>query len=199
MSDDLIEKAETALADGNGNAYLYAGLLRKAITEVKRLQAQAANWKEAAEVHHECRMAAAEQLSTKEAEITSWIADRDQWIARYEDASDELAKWRQIAIDERCKAIMLLEKLKDVANNPDWQTRGLSLTHDEYMRQAAKELDLQISQEAGYLDRLEKEFLDLYPYAEIGWSQHGYPIEFSEEERQEARDALDKIRAGGQP
>jgi len=36
MSDDLIERAENALADGNGNSYLYAGLLREAINEVKR-------------------------------------------------------------------------------------------------------------------------------------------------------------------
>lgn len=59
----------------------------------------------------------------------------------------ELAKWQEIAIEERCKAIMLIEKLKDVANNADWQTRGLSLEHDEYMQQAARELGIHSARE----------------------------------------------------
>lgn len=52
----------------------------------------------------------------------------------------EVEKCRAMAIDERCKVIMLLEKLKDAANNSDWQTRGLSKTYDEYMEQAESEL-----------------------------------------------------------
>lgn len=59
---------------------------------------------------------------------------------------NEVDKWRHIAIDERCKAIMLIEKLKDVANanNPDWQTRGLSMRYEEYMQQATDELGIDI-------------------------------------------------------
>jgi len=49
-------------------------------------------------------------------------------------------KLLEIAIDERCKVIMLIEKLKDVANNPDWETRGLSKTDEEYMDQATEEI-----------------------------------------------------------
>jgi type III secretion system FlhB-like substrate exporter len=99
----------------------------------------------------------------------------------------ELAKWQDIAIEERCKAIMLMEKLKDVANNPDWQTRGLSLTHDEYMQQAAKELGIQISQDAAYVARLEKEFL---ASETAFWQSVGEVKEASAK----AREALEKIR-----
>lgn len=56
------------------------------------------------------------------------------------DMEAEAARWQAVATEERCKVIMLIEKLKDVANNPDWQTRGLSKTHDEYIKQAAEEL-----------------------------------------------------------
>jgi len=58
-------------------------------------------------------------------------------------ATDEIAKLREIAVSERCKVIMLIEKLKDVANNSDWQTRGLSKTFDEYRQQSIEELRMQ--------------------------------------------------------
>jgi len=55
----------------------------------------------------------------------------------------EIEKWQHVAIEERCKVIMLIEKLKDIANNPTtWQSRGLSKTHSEYMEQAANELGI---------------------------------------------------------
>ena len=61
-------------------------------------------------------------------------------IAECKRQQAEAARWQAVATEERCKVIMLIEKLKDVANNPDWQTRGLSKTHDEYIKQAAEEL-----------------------------------------------------------
>jgi len=92
----------------------------------------------------------------------------------------ELARWKEIAIEERARYIAQAS-LGDIEN---------------FRTLAAKELSTQIDQEAGYLKRLEAEFLDQYPYAEIGWSQHGYPLDFSEEEREGARVALTKIREG---
>jgi hypothetical protein len=50
-------------------------------------------------------------------------------------------KLLEIAIDERCKVIVLIEKLKDVANNPDWTTRGLSKTNEEYIARATEEIE----------------------------------------------------------
>lgn len=56
----------------------------------------------------------------------------------------EIERWQQIAKEERCKVITLIEKLQDVANNPtDWQTRGLSKTYEEYITQAAQELEIE--------------------------------------------------------
>ncbi|MCK9571170.1 hypothetical protein M0R72_19630 [Candidatus Pacearchaeota archaeon] len=43
-------------------------------------------------------------------------------------------------VEERCKVIMLIEKLKRVANDPDWQSKGMEHDYDWYMREAAKEL-----------------------------------------------------------
>lgn len=61
-------------------------------------------------------------------------------IAECKRQQAEAARWQAVATEERCKVIMLIEKLKDVANHADWQTRGLSKTHDEYIKQAAEEL-----------------------------------------------------------
>jgi len=139
MSDDLIERAETALADGNGNAYLYAGLLREAINEVKR---------------------------------------QDDGIA---GLMKETAKWRAIAIDERAKVLYFAhagDDMYDVATLEE-----ADRLKERHMQEAANELDLQISQEASHLDRLEKEFVDLAVLTRF-WTE------------EEAREALAKIRAG---
>ncbi len=107
--------------------------------EIKRLQAANHAFDQRAEV-----------VSTRLKEYVIKSSDRfskiydiaEHWINQHEKAEKLLANWQQTAIEERCKSIMLIEKLKDVTNNSDWQTKGLSKTYDEYMQQAAKELNL---------------------------------------------------------
>jgi hypothetical protein len=56
----------------------------------------------------------------------------------------EIAEKRGAALlDERCKCIMLIEKLQSVANDPDWKSKGMAHDIDYYMAQAAKELSLE--------------------------------------------------------
>lgn len=147
---------------------------------------------------------------------------------RDEDIGDlmkELAKWQQIAIEERCKAIMLIEKLQDVTNNPDWQTRGLSKTYEEYMEQAAKELGLQYtfktaygtdgpieingeryvreSEQKAYIDRLEAAYLDMWRISLSDKDGNLTPDQLKELDEAantmlqlQAQAALEKIRRG---
>jgi len=43
-------------------------------------------------------------------------------------------------VEERAKVIMLIEKLKLVANDPNWQSKGLEHDFDWYMTEARKEI-----------------------------------------------------------
>lgn len=62
----------------------------------------------------------------------------------------EVKRWRQIATEAKAEAIFLNE-------DPDHYYAGWDDRQDQahYRKQAAKELDLQVSQEAGYVGRLE--------------------------------------------
>lgn len=46
----------------------------------------------------------------------------------------------ELLIDERCKVIMLIEKLNSVANDPDWKYRGLEHDYDWYAQEARRQL-----------------------------------------------------------
>ena len=77
------------------------------------------------------------------------------------DKDIELARWRQIAIEERAKI------LSDPAA---WDDRYETIRHpktnihskDYFRERAAKELNLQLTQEAGYVERLEKDYAKLW-------------------------------------
>lgn len=167
---DIIEQSDMLLKDFNSSGYIskyVMEVLPQLAAEIKRLQAQVASQSESIQIL--CR-------------------DLDPQLRHLmkgkQELREQLATWQKIAIDERCKTIMLIEKLQDVANNPDWQTRGLSKTHEEYMEWAAKELGLQMIQEAGYVERLEKEYLATWKWIN------------PEDGEQAAQAALEKIRKG---
>jgi len=136
MSKDLIKTAEALIGrfhalEEHGkthpNAVIFEmidireellGMVPALVTEIKRLQ---------------------ERATLHEAEIASWIADRDQWIKRYE------ASQARNTHDERAHEALDVMRRREIAT---WQAK-------------AKELSTRASQETGYLVRLEKEFVDL--------------------------------------
>lgn len=167
---DIIEQSDMLLKDFNSSGYIskyVMEVLPQLVAEIKRLQAQVESQSESIQIL--CR-------------------DLDPQLHHLmkgkQELREQLATWQKITIEERCKAIMLIEKLQDVANNPDWQTRGLSKTHEEYMKLAAKELGLQVKHEAGYVERPEKRLIAFTMGNGPGCTM------------QEAQDALEKIRRG---
>jgi hypothetical protein len=134
------------------------------------------------------------EIAAKDALNDDLMANCNQLRNRCWKAEGELARWQKIAVEERAAKIQEANSgdFADARGNHMFQVLDLGTCRE----MAAKELNLRVTQETAYVERLEKEFLDIYPYAEIGWSMHGYPIEFSEEERQTAQAALIKIREG---
>jgi hypothetical protein len=70
----------------------------------------------------------AEALTKKNAELMNGYLRR---IAELEDALAE----------ERAKVIMLIEKLQLVANDPDWQSKGLKHDFDWYLAESKKQIE----------------------------------------------------------
>jgi hypothetical protein len=148
------------------------------VAEIKRLQS--------------CCEKYGEKVMRQETNMLKVIARNREQRKQLTAKDIELARWQQIAIDATAKA----STYRSVAVSLGYPEKCHAVPASGDLVRATGELNLQATQDAGYVDRLEKEFLDVYPYAEIGWSMHGYPIEFSEEERQTAQAALIKIREG---
>lgn len=89
---------------------------------------------------------------------------------------EQLAKWQQIAIDERARAYWLYEQIDSNIFWDMWDKQEKS----SYEKEAAEELGLQVKQEAGYVERLERLALSLC--MEAGWDQEDFEA------------ALEKIR-----
>ncbi|MCK9568922.1 hypothetical protein M0R72_08275 [Candidatus Pacearchaeota archaeon] len=136
------------------------------------------------------------QLAAKDAIISDELARRKALGALNEDlmancnqlrdrcwkAESELARWQQIAIDERAAKIQEANSgdFVDAQGNYIFQVMDI----EKCRELAARELNLQVTQKAGYVERLEKEYLEIYKWINPDIS----------EER--ARAALTKIREG---
>lgn len=55
---------------------------------------------------------------------------------RIDEQKDKISQLRVALVHERCKVIMLIEKLQLVANDPNWREKGLQHTYPSYMEQA---------------------------------------------------------------
>lgn len=199
MTDDLIEQAEALcrqLENGELHWQAYKQIMPQLVAEIKRLQAQVENCHAAKNLHARRSEKLQEQLVAKDDLLAQNQITIQMHHRNVLELQKELATWQKIAIDEHTKYLAASHCTTLVVHS-DAIEGTMRMIEDHipvFREQAAKELNLQVAQEAGYAERLEKEFLDVYPYAEIGWSMHGYPIEFSEEERQTAQAALEKIR-----
>ena len=56
-------------------------------------------------------------------------------------AVNRIAELEVVLVEERAKTIMLIEKLKSVANDPDWQSKGLEHDFDWYMVESKKQIE----------------------------------------------------------
>ena len=61
-------------------------------------------------------------------------------IAYIDAQAAQIEALKDLLIDDRCKCIMLVEKLKLVANDPKWMEKGMEKTLDEYMQEARQQL-----------------------------------------------------------
>ena len=61
-------------------------------------------------------------------------------LAHIDSQAAQIEALKALLLDDRCKCIMLVEKLKSVANDPKWMEKGLEKTLDEYMQEARQQL-----------------------------------------------------------
>lgn len=61
-------------------------------------------------------------------------------LAHIDAQADQIEALKALLIDDRCKCIILIEKLKVVANDPKWMEKGMKKSLDEYMDEARKQL-----------------------------------------------------------
>lgn len=212
MSTDLIEDAIDCLRGGgwDNEADAVAGL----VTEISRLQTQVENCHAAKNLHARRSEKLQEQLAAKDALNNDLMTNCNQLRDRCWKAESELARWQNIAIGAKAEAIYNLYWQGVITEHPT-QSHQMPVYCDlddktKYQADAAKELNLQVTREAGYVDRLKKKFLDhlaarIYyesiPYVSDYWSWHDYPEEPCQMKpkqwfRDPAHAALNKIREG---
>jgi hypothetical protein len=194
MNDDLIEKTEAMIKrheEGYFDWLPIKQIMPELVAEIKRLRAMNpfqvdvpiairisgnlfayGNAEESAELQRLLM-----QLATKDALNNDLMANCNQLRDRCWKAEGELARWQQLAID--LKAVSYFVNSKSREQVFDLQPKEI---RDKYRDRAAKELDLQVTQEAGYVERLER--LALSMCLEAGWGQEEFEA------------ALAKIREG---
>lgn len=162
MSDDILPTM-AHVTDRDGSWYkVRESDYQAAVDEIKRLR------EEAIDANH--RYADLQQVcDDQDKQITSWIADRDSWIARYEAMRKEKDELEAIAIEERAVANFGGDQEGqdyhiEFANLPEEGEdgcvySGIPSSKKGYRRQAAKELSLEV----GYVAQLEDAFLKMYP------------------------------------
>ncbi len=165
MNDDLIEQSDMLLKDFNSSGYIskyVMEVLPQLVAEIKRLRTDN-------EFLHKFVDAPG---STLEAAIAECKRLQEQHATWQKIAIEATAKHNLInALDAREREYLTWEN-----SNPD--------TKQSFMETAAKELGLQVTREAGYLVRLEKEYMEIYKWINPDLSD------------QEAQVALEKIREG---
>ncbi len=80
--------------------------------------------------------------------VDDLMANCNQLRDRCWKAESELDRWQKIAIEATARAM--------------WEGRDGDITYTDYEKQAARELNLQATHEAGYVKRLESAFLDMW-------------------------------------
>lgn len=210
---DIIEQSDMLLKDFNSSGYIskyVMEVLPQLVAEIKRLQAQVENCHAAKNLHARRSEKLQEQLVAKDDLLTQNQLTIQMHHSNVLELQKELDRWQKIAIDEKLKYILERDgsfkfDLADTDHCPvtchDCEedcSFGWCPSKDFWRSIAAKELNLQVIQEAGYLKRLEKEFLDLK--ISDAWDDTYLPgrnaIQHRERAQEAAQVALEKIRKG---
>ncbi len=133
-------------------------------------------------------------------------------LQEYGDLQEQLAAWQKIAIDRTaqigwqtsCNCGRLQDTLE--WDYCDWTREIPQSIRDGWNTWAAKELGLQVKQEAGYVERLEKALVDaIYERRKVSHGHSWYHDDESYDEylqriendaREKAQAVLEKIRRG---
>ena len=208
MNDDIVQRAESMLETRLPPGTLELAVNDPAIWTQLEVAAQLCDFvpelvaeiKRLRSTYYEKKFL--EAVAAKDSLNTDLMANCNQLRDRCWKAESKLARWQQIAINELARSMYNEAMIDREYDLPD----GINGFKD----QAAKELNLQVTREAGYVDRLEKDFLDqaaarIY-YESISdisdyWSWHDYPEEpcqmrLKQRFRDRAQAALAAIREG---
>jgi len=179
------------------------------VAEIKRLREEMRRLLRAIAEHEDNATISHQQLAAKDAriqELKEFIkVQSEQFVAGNKQTAELLARWQQIAIDERARIILDAEDKFERAKIHHCPNTSESCQDDcdlswcpsaEFWRsvatkelgQAAKELDLE--QEASYVTRLEEKILDFY---ECDATRRGCCRQVAQDQ---ARAALVRIREG---
>lgn len=196
---DIIEQSDMLLKDFNSSGYIskyVMEVLPQLVAEIKRLQAQVENCHAAKNLHARRSEKLQEQLVAKDDLLTQNQLTIQMHHSNVLELQKELDRWQKIAIEATAKHNLInaldareREYLTWENSNPD--------TKQSFMETAAKELGLQVKQEAGYLERLENEYLHLKSF--VLWDRQGKPLPWCiayDGEEEQAQAALEKIRKG---
>jgi len=183
QTEEVCDSGEMLLPDGN--TVYTIGVVGKLVAEINRLREEIRKLLNTTTEHEYNATIFHQQLAAKDI---------------------ELARWQKIAIEATAKA----NTYRMIAIQSGYPEKCHAVPATGDLLQAAKEINLQVTREAGYVDRLEKEFLDhmaarIYyesiPYVSDYWSWHDYPEEPCQMKpkqwfRDPAQSALNKIREG---
>jgi|WetSurMetagenome_2_1015567.scaffolds.fasta_scaffold31678_7 hypothetical protein len=226
MSDDLLSKAEALLAkrlppgtlhlkieDAKAMAQMKVAvglcdIVPELVTEIRRLRSAIPEHN-----HREIiKSSMLEQLAANDVQISELQAfiktQSNAFVEGNKRTASRLVKWQATAIDRTaqigwmtsCRCGRLPDTLK--WDYCDWSQDIPQSVQDGWNAWAAKELDLQTTQGASYLDRLEAAFLETTRqviYSNFGMDGVDRPEGEEAYAEKVAQEALAAIRAGGKP
>lgn len=184
MSDALQDaEALYELLGKSENYVTVKDVLKGAIEEIKRLREQ---------ISRLGRLAFFAKDEPVEKIIDHFVQWGDSTFKYLQELKGQLAKWQQIAIEERADHIAAMHVLTGMV--PIRSIPATVATVEDHVagfrERAAKELGLQIEQEASYVKRLEEKISDFY---ECDATRRGCCRQVAQDQ---ARAALVKIREG---
>jgi hypothetical protein len=207
MNDDLIEKTEAMIKrheEGYFDWLPIKQIMPELVAEIKRLREIQEVGPHAVSVGGKTFLSIdvdekrLEQLAAKDALNNDLMANCNQLRDRCWKAESKLARWQKIAIKERSWLLLLETDILDLPLRENYANQT-----DKYHDRATKELNLQVTRESSYIDRLEAAFLDMWKIS-LNLQESDLTIEQQTDLNKKvndliqnhARAALTKIREG---
>ncbi|MCK9568698.1 hypothetical protein M0R72_07145 [Candidatus Pacearchaeota archaeon] len=170
---DIADRAEAILNKTwhyPEDAYAAFEMLPELVTEIKRLREEKTkmvdDWQDELDGCQECE-------KDYEGRLSDLMANCNQLRTRCWKAEEDCKRWQQVAIE--AKAVLHFVNFPNREQGFYLQPKEIQ---DNYRKQTAKELGLQMEQEASYTDRLER--LALSMCLEAGWDQSDFEAALAE-------------------